>query len=63
MRFTAVILTTLLLGGCATAVQNPKTGERSSPARKVWFDMSPWSQDDACTANHIAQGWTVAANH
>jgi hypothetical protein len=62
MRFTAVILTTLLLGGCATAVQNPKTGEIQTCSQGV-LDISPWSQDDACTANHIAQGWTVAANH
>jgi hypothetical protein len=56
-----LFLAFLLLAGCAepVIVQNPRTGETvtCSTAMSEW---DPWSQSDACTASHIAQGWTIA---
>jgi len=53
---TAAIIATCLLTGCARDVMmvNPRTGEtmtcRQSP-------LNPWSQQEACIGDHIAQGW------
>jgi hypothetical protein len=51
-----LIIAACLLAGCARDVVmlNPRTGEtmtcRKSP-------LSPWSQQEACVGDHIAQGW------
>ncbi len=56
MRYLTLIITTCLLMGCARDVVmlNPRTGEamtcRPSP-------LNPWSQQEACVSDHIAQGW------
>jgi hypothetical protein len=62
MRLGTIMLAVLLLGGCAEAVENPRTGERLSCSEGI-LDLSPWSQSDSCTANHIAEGWVVVASH
>ena len=51
----------LLLAGCAApvTVQNPKTGEML-PCKTAAAEWNPWSQADACVADHLAQGWMVA---
>ena len=59
MRLGALICGVLLLSGCAATVENPRTGERIS-CSEGWLDVSPWSQSDACEANHLAQGWVIA---
>jgi hypothetical protein len=58
MRFAVLAWAVLLLGGCSAVVEDPKTGERLS-CSEGWRDASPWSQSDACVANHIAQGWVI----
>jgi len=56
VRYLTLIITTCLLTGCARDVVmlNPRTGEamtcRQSP-------LNPWSQQEACVSDHIAQGW------
>jgi hypothetical protein len=60
MRCLALCVVLLLLAGCAepVTVENPRTGETltcSTPAS----EWNPWSQSDACTAGHIAQGWVI----
>jgi uncharacterized protein YceK len=51
--------TLLLLGGCSgvEGVWDPKTGQTDTCSTA--FDWSPWSQRDACIADHVAQGWKV----
>jgi hypothetical protein len=61
MRYLALTVALALLAGCAdpVVVQNPKSGEKllcKTPAS----EWNPWSQDDACVAEHIAEGWTIA---
>ena len=56
MRFLLLIAVAGLLGGCASDVMmlNPRTGERATcPATP----LNPWSQQDACVGEYIAQGW------
>ena len=61
MRITSLLLAaSLLLAGCTggAVLLDPRTGQR--------FDCdserrgnTPWSQDDACIADHLAQGWMI----
>jgi hypothetical protein len=53
-----LIIAACLLTGCATdvAVQNPRTGDTVT-CRASLRGLNPWSQQDACIADHIAQGW------
>ncbi len=62
MRRAAVLAAALALGGCAdgvAAVQDPQTGQQVTCSEGTLGDWSPWSQRDACLADHVAQGWTV----
>ena len=61
MKFLTLAIALVFLVGCAqpVTVQNPRTGETllcKTPAS----EWNPWSQDDACVAGHLAQGWTIA---
>ncbi len=60
MRYAMLFLTALLLAGCGApvVVRNPRSGETATCTEGVW-DQSPWSQREACVADHIAQGWTT----
>jgi hypothetical protein len=53
-----LIIAACLLTGCATdvAVQNPRTGDTVT-CRASLRGLNPWSQQDACIADHITQGW------
>jgi hypothetical protein len=58
----AAVMALAALGGCGSGVeaaQNPQTGETVTCTGSQMSDMSPWSQRDACIADHVAQGWTV----
>ncbi len=58
----AAFLAALALGGCGggvEAVQNPQTGQTVTCAEPGTPDWNPWSQREACLADHVAQGWTV----
>ena len=65
MKYFTLFLALALLAGCGepfgerVTVRNPQTGETllCKTAASEWL---PWSQDDACVASHIAQGWTIA---
>ena len=47
-------------GSKSTVVmQNPRTGDVATCRPSPW-GMNPWSQQDACIADHIAQGWRRA---
>jgi hypothetical protein len=56
LRYLPLIIATSLLMGCARDVVmlNPRTGKtmtcRVSP-------LNPWSQQQACIGNRIAEGW------
>jgi len=56
LRHLTLIIAVCLLTGCARDVVmvNPRTGEtavcRASP-------LNPWSQQESCIGDQIAQGW------
>lgn len=63
MKYAVLGLMALLVSGCASDVNmvNPRTGETHLCAEPLrGFD--PWSQTDACVADHEAQGWIVAGS-
>jgi hypothetical protein len=53
-----LIVTACVLTGCATdvAMQNPRTGDTAT-CRTSLLGLNPWSQHDACIADHLAEGW------
>ena len=56
MRYLILIIMAGLLTGCARDVVmlNPRTGETATcPASP----LNPWSQQEACVGQYIAQGW------
>ena len=59
---TLIVPAACLLAGCATDVvmQNPRTGDMATCRASV-RGLNPWSQQDACIADHIAQGWRRAS--
>jgi len=59
---TLIIVAACILAGCATDVvmQNPRTGDMATCRASV-RGLNPWSQQDACIADHIAQGWRRAS--
>ncbi len=58
MRHLALIVAAWFLTGCAADVvmHNPRTGETATCNASL-MGLNPWSQQDACIAGHIAQGW------
>jgi hypothetical protein len=60
MRKLTLFLGLCLLAGCADAVtvQNPRTSEAVTCGSQTW-ELNPWSQHDACVADHLAQGWVI----
>lgn len=60
MRYATLLVTAWLLQACSVpvTVQNPQTGETLA-CTEGWRDQSPWSQREACVADHVAQGWTI----
>jgi hypothetical protein len=58
LRYLTLIIAAGVLTGCATdvAMQNPRTGD-TAMCRASLRGLNPWSQQDACIADHIAQGW------
>jgi hypothetical protein len=62
MHRAALLAAALALGGCSggvAAVQDPQTGQEVTCSEGTLGDWNPWSQRDACLADHVAQGWTV----
>jgi hypothetical protein len=62
MRVAIVVIAGLMLAGCAepVTVENPRTGQ-SLVCSDGAGDWSPWSQQEACVAGHLAQGWTIVS--
>jgi hypothetical protein len=62
LRYLILIVAACTLTGCATdvAMQDPRTGD-ATVCRASLLGLNPWSQQDACIADHIAQGWRRAA--
>jgi uncharacterized protein YceK len=60
MRILVVAIALCLLTGCAdpVTVQNPRTSETVTCGSQSW-ELNPWSQHDACVADHLAQGWVI----
>jgi hypothetical protein len=60
IRVAAIFLAGMSLAGCSSPVvlQNPQTGETVTCTEGA-SDRSPWSQQQACVGDHIAQGWVV----
>jgi hypothetical protein len=61
-RVATIIAAGLMLAGCSSPfiVQNPRTGE-TVVCEEGAYELNPWSQHDACVADHVAQGWTVTS--
>jgi len=56
LRYLTLIIAACLLAGCARDVVmlNPRTGEAMTCPQSP---LNPWSQQEACIGDHIAQGW------
>ncbi len=56
MPIVAAIVAACILMGCAHDVTmlNPRTGEMTTCRASA---LNPWSQQEACVGEHIAQGW------
>jgi hypothetical protein len=63
LRHLAWIAVVCVLSGCAADVVmlNPRTGE-TAMCRPSLRGLNPWSQQEACIGEHIAQGW-IRAGH
>jgi hypothetical protein len=61
MKYAILGLVAVVVSGCASDVTmlNPRTGETHVCAEPL-KGFNPWSQTDACVADHEAQGWVVA---
>jgi hypothetical protein len=62
MRLAAALAAALGICGCGSgveSVQDPRTGQTETCTGPGMNDLSPWSDRDACLADHVAQGWTV----
>jgi len=55
-RYLVPIVAACILMGCAHDVTmlNPRTGEMTTCRASA---LNPWSQQEACVGDHIAQGW------
>ena len=58
LQYLALIVAACMFSGCATdvAMHNRRTGDAATCRASLW-GLNPWSQQDACIADHIAQGW------
>ena len=56
MRYLTLIFAACALTGCAADVVmlNPRTGETMTCRAS---SLNPWSQQQACVGEHVAQGW------
>ena len=56
MRYLILVFAAYCLAGCARDVimLNPRTGETKACLANP---LNPWSQQDACIGEYIAQGW------
>jgi hypothetical protein len=56
LRYLTAIIAACLLTGCTRDVVmlNPRTGETMTCSQSP---LNPWSQQEACIGDHIAQGW------
>ena len=56
--YVSLIAVAAMLVGCAdVTVKNPQTGATETCQQSL-LGLDPWSQTDACVAEHMAQGWT-----
>lgn len=63
MRCLAMLLLCATLAGCAsdTAMLNPQTGQ-TVVCQEPLKGFDPWSQSQACVAQHEAQGWVISGS-
>ncbi|HKB47883.1 MAG TPA: hypothetical protein VKC57_09310 [Ktedonobacterales bacterium] len=56
LRYLIVILAAYGLTGCAgnVVMLNPRTGQTTTCRAS---SLNPWSQQEVCVGDHIAQGW------
>jgi hypothetical protein len=64
LRYLALILLIAIpsvLSGCAADVVmvNPRSGQ-TAMCRASLRGLNPWSQQEACVGEHIADGWVRA---
>ena len=61
MRNILLILVACLLAGCAADVVmvNPRTGA-TVVCQESLRGLNPWSQQEACVGEHLADGWVKA---
>jgi len=61
-RVAAIMTAGLLLAGCSgpIVVENPRTGETIVCSAGGAAELNPWSQHDACVADHVTEGWAVS---
>lgn len=58
MRHIWIVVAACLLGGCAADVVmvDPRTGA-TTVCHESLRGLDPWSQQEACIGEHLAQGW------
>ena len=58
LRYLTLVIVACLLTGCAhdVVMLNPRTDETAT-CRKSLMGLNPWSQQEACIGDYMAQGW------
>jgi hypothetical protein len=56
LRYLTLVAVACVLTGCARDVVmlNPRTGDTITCHAS---SLNPWSQQEACVGDHVAQGW------
>ena len=57
VRHLSLMIAAAMLASCADViVKNPQTGAVETCQQSA-YGLDPWSQTQACVADHLAQGW------
>ena len=64
LRYLILMAATCWLTACASdtdvAMQDPRTGDTTTCGQS-FLGLNPWSQTQACVAQHAAQGWVTTS--
>jgi len=61
MRQLRLAIALICLAGCSQdiALKDPATGAIATCRAGGLVDLNPWSQQDMCVEDHVAEGWVV----